>query len=65
MKKSVFSIDKANITQLFLLDKLVSRQRFIMIKNIFDFYFIKMDDFYNMAKIAVLSVPKKFYGKMS
>ena len=24
-----------------------------------------MDNFYNMAKIAVLSVPKKFYGKMS
>jgi hypothetical protein len=34
-------------------------------KNIFDFYFIKMDNFYNMAKIAVLFVPKKCFGKMS
>jgi hypothetical protein len=57
MKKSIFSIENANITQIFLLDKLVSPQRFLMIKNIFVFYFIKTDNFYSIAKIAVLSVP--------
>ncbi len=34
MKKSIFSIDKANISQLFLLDKLVSGQGLIA-RNIF------------------------------
>jgi hypothetical protein len=45
MKKSIFSIDKENISQLFLLDKLVSRQRFLMIKKYFRFLFYEDGQF--------------------
>jgi hypothetical protein len=50
MKKSIFSIENANITQLFLLDKLVSPQRFLMIKKYFRFLFYKDGQFLQYGK---------------
>jgi hypothetical protein len=50
MKKSIFSIENANITQLFLLDKLVSTQRFLMIKKYFRFLFYKDGQFLQYGK---------------
>jgi hypothetical protein len=50
MKKSIFSIENANITQLFLLDKLVSSQRFLTIKKYFRFLFYKDGQFLQYGK---------------
>jgi hypothetical protein len=50
MKKSIFSIDKVNISQLFLLDKLASRQRFIMLNKYFRFLFYKDGQFLQYGK---------------
>jgi hypothetical protein len=40
IQKSIFSIDKANIFQLFLLDKLVSRQGLFSKKYFLDWFFL-------------------------
>jgi hypothetical protein len=63
MKKSIFMIDKANISQLFLLDKLVSRQRFIMLKKYFRFLFYKDGQFFQHGKNSRFVLLKKIYGK--
>jgi hypothetical protein len=50
MKKIDFSIENVNISQLFLLDKLVSPQRFLMIKKYFRFLFYKDGQFLQYGK---------------